>query len=227
MTKHRNPALNLETVAKLYQDSDDGYDDEPPQIFRRFTKALYNLTSFAQTTLESYELSKAKASNNSVPPLGSVLPAIIDNYFKPRLFELCYLGAWSTFEAYLRDVAWLMLKSQPKSIALELISRIRSAPEFVSLFKRLFGYDLYSNGNAKKLLDKWKKRNKMVHGGTVASYSSYSRQQIELIDGPPYSVDEKTTVSEEELSETLTLMWRVGDAIRKELLKVPSRKQKR
>lgn len=117
----------LEELQELFTRWDNGYYDLEPRAFRRFSKGLLNLVSFAVETLKAYEIYKyytgagINEENKRLKQEGkkyfidTVLPGIIDEYFSHRLFELCYLGAWASLETYLRDVAWLVLAQDPST----------------------------------------------------------------------------------------------------------------
>lgn len=119
--------MTLEKVREAFTQWDDGYDDLPPRLFRRYSSGLGNLVSFALETKNAYELYKRndlrrvgqmnKRLRKEGKPysIGTVLPFIVDECYVYRLFELCYLGAWALLETYLRDVAWLMLARDPSS----------------------------------------------------------------------------------------------------------------
>ena len=237
----------LKEVRKLFQKWDDGYYDTEPRVFRRFSKGLFNLLSFAEETLIAYESHKTsvesevdeknKRLKKEDPSLtvGTVLPGIIDDYFKPRLFDLCYLGAWASMEAYLHDVAWLVLARGPssssevstrgencqiifcdrKTLATELILSLRNLSDVSGLYKRVLNTDLGKLEFSKSIFSGRKYRNKLAHSGRALGYYPYMEQHEDTLTSIDEYGPEKKGITEEFLSETLINMWKLGDFLRK------------
>lgn len=136
--------MTLKEVREAFIQWDDGYDDPPPRLFRRYSAGLRNLVSFALETKNAYELYKKndldrvnqmnKRLRKGGKPysIGTVLPDIVDEYFVHRLFELCYLGAWALLETYLRDVAWLMIARDPSSATRPASESKNTRDEYIS-----------------------------------------------------------------------------------------------
>jgi len=247
--------VTLAEVNKLFRSWDDGHYDPKPHIFRRFSKGLYNLVSFAEETLVAYESHKineeAKIANENKRlkkehpdlRLGTILPGIIDDYFKPRLFDLCYLGAWASTEAYLLDVAWLVLIRAPSSskvlsraksykniccdretLATELIRSLHNQSDVRRFYKRVLNTDLNKNKFFKSIFSHRKHRNKLAHSGQALGYYSYIEQyEDSLITIEKYG-SEKKTITEGFLCETLINMWKFGDFLRKKFFETKSPK---
>jgi len=91
-----------------------------PLATTSFSNALYYLTDFISTTLESYSAYTGGAYNHisrlnkkitkeskGRMQMGTILPSIVADHFVPRLYGLSYLGAWGLLEQYLRDILWL------------------------------------------------------------------------------------------------------------------------
>jgi len=134
----------IEEISEAFTRWDDGYDDPPPRVFRRYTSGLRNLLSFTLETKKAYELyknndlsivnktNKRLKKEDKPYSVGTVLPFIVDEYYVYRLFELCYLGAWALLETYLRDVAWLVLAREPSSTTRPSSEGKNTSDEFIS-----------------------------------------------------------------------------------------------
>jgi len=224
--------MDLKKLEKLFGKWDDGYYDPTPQAFRRFSKGLYNLMSFTVQTIKAYDLVKTHHPEQQVEILNGIviedagLKGIIEEYFKPRLFELGYLGAWAAFETYLRDVAWLKLCDISKPLANEIIGRTKRITDMIGLYKRLLNVELQEISEAKALFDDRKKRNKLAHSGSALGYTSCLEMEEYLQDHVEYAATEEETVITEELfCNTLANMWKVGDFLRKKFFETRSPKK--
>ncbi len=239
----------LEELEQLFVKWDDGYYDPEPHVFRRFSKGLFNLSSFAVETLRAYEIYKQNAlaqvnqENERLKQegknysLGTVLPGIVEEYFTPRLFDLCYLGAWALLETYLRDVVWLVLARDSPSeggatlenkeekgtycdretLAAELVRSRRNLGDIINLYRRVLKIDIKKFESSKSLFVGRKKRNKLAHSGQALGYYSHLQQHDEWQDRAGHGADDKEApVSEEFLCDTLIQMWKLGDFLRKQ-----------
>lgn len=113
--------MRIEELQKLLVKWGNRYHYEP-LVFKHFADALYYLTDFIGTTLDSYSVysgtdiesvveanRQIQADGNKTISMGTIMPMIIDNYFVPRLYGLSYLGAWGLLERYLKDVLWIVV----------------------------------------------------------------------------------------------------------------------
>jgi len=221
--------VDLKKLEKLFGKWDDGYYDPMPGAFRRFSKGLYNLMSFTVHTVEAYELMKNKSvqkrGNNKIVlcgetiDIGNELAGIIDEYFKPRLFELGYLGAWAAFETYLKDVAWLKLSEFSKPLSYELITRTRNLHDIAGLYKRLLKVDIQDMPEINELLNDRQRRNKIAHSGSAVGYTSCF--EIDELENNEYAAtDEEYIVDEKLFCQTLANMWKAGDFLRRRFFKI-------
>lgn len=218
--------MNLKELKKLFGEWDDGYYDPMPRAFRRFSKGLYNLMSFTVETMKAYELVKNQHPVTKIEKgfvIGDVTSDINEAYFKPRLFELGYLGVWAAFETYLRDVAWLKISEISKPLASEIINKAKRITDVIGLYKRILNVDLQKVPEARKLLSDRKIRNKLAHSGRAVSYTSCMEMEEYWQDDVGYAAtDEESLTTEELFCQTLANMWKVGNFLRKKFFETRS-----